>query len=406
MRSGRGWTATAAAVGVSAAVVVPVLALLAARTLGDSTTGTLDVPPSTVARPAETPGALLVAVDGTEVVGLTAFALAPSGAGGTAVVVPAGSIATVDGFDRPTRLAAAYTQAGFDGQVTATEGLLGVTFSVTEEVDEAGMQALFEPLEPIPVDLPEPVVRTAPDGTVLMQLPAGPQELTAAQAAAVLFTRVPNETEYVRLPDQLAVWTGVVEVSDRVAAPATEEAPTDVAGFLAAIGAGPRSVVSLTVTPALDVVTNPDGIDLLEVDIVDLRILMARILPTAASPTGSGLRVQLVNATGDPDALREATARLQFVGADVVAVDDGENVATAAETSLRYDPSLTQEQVDTLTLAVGPVVAVPATASIDGVDVTLELGQDFLAFLEAAAEEAAAQEVASTAGVATSAPGG
>ena len=43
----------------------------AARTLGDSTTGTLDVPPSTVARPAETPGALLVAVDGTEVVGLT-----------------------------------------------------------------------------------------------------------------------------------------------------------------------------------------------------------------------------------------------------------------------------------------------------------------------------------------------
>jgi anionic cell wall polymer biosynthesis LytR-Cps2A-Psr (LCP) family protein len=173
--------------------------------------------------------------------------------------VPAGSLASVDGFERPTRLAAAYTQAGFDGQVTASEGLLGVTFSVAEQVDEAGMQALFAPLEPIPVDLPDPVVRTAPDGTVLMQLPAGPQELTAAQAAAVLFTRVANETEYVRLPNQVAVWTGVVEVSDRVAAPATEETPTDVAGFLAAIGAGPRTVVSLSVTPALDLVTNPDG---------------------------------------------------------------------------------------------------------------------------------------------------
>ena len=68
-----------------------------------------------------------------------------------------------------------------------------------------------------------------------------------------------------------------------MAAPATEEAPTDVAGFLAAIGAGPRTVVSLTVTPALDLVTNPDGIDLLEVDTVDMRILMARILPTAVS---------------------------------------------------------------------------------------------------------------------------
>jgi hypothetical protein len=404
--AGRGWTATAAAVGVSAAVVVPVLALLAARTLGDSTTGTLDVPPSTTARPAETPGALLMAVDETEVVGLTAFALAPSGAGGTAVVIPAGSLAPVDGFERPTRLAAAYTQAGFGGQVTATEGLLGVTFSVAEQVDEAGMKALFAPLEPIPVDLPDPVVRTAPDGTVLMQLPAGPQELTAAQAAAVLFTRVANETEYVRLPDQIAVWTGVVAVSDRVAAPATEEAPTDVAGFLAAIGAGSRTVVSLTVTPALDVVTNPEGIDLLEVDTVDMRILMARILPTAASPTGSGLRVRLVNGTGDADALYEATARLQFVGADVVAVDDGADGTTAAESSLRFDPSLTREQVDTLTLAVGPVVATPATERIDGVDVTLELGQDFLAFLRAAAAEAAAQAVSSTAGVATTAPAG
>jgi hypothetical protein len=391
---------------VSAAVVVPVLALLAARTLGDSTTGTIDVPPTTVARPAETPGALLVAGDGNDVVGLTVFAIAPSGAGGTAVVVPAGSLASVDGFDRPTRLAAAYTQAGFDGQVTATEGLLGVTFSVVEQVDEAGMQALFAPLAPIPVDLPDPVVRTAADGTVLMQLPAGPQELTAAQAAAVLFTRVVNETEYVRLPNQIAVWTGVVNVSDRVAAAATEQTPTDVAGFLAAIGAGPRSVVSLAVTPALDLVTNPDGIDLLQVDTVDMRILMARILPTAASPTGLGLRVRLVNGTGDPSTLYEATARLQYVGADVVSVDDGDERTTAAETSLRYDPSLTQEQVDTLTLAVGPVAAAPATERIDGVDVTLELGQDFVAFVQAAAEDTAAQAVTSTGGVATTVPAG
>jgi hypothetical protein len=239
-----------------------------------------------------------------------------------------------------------------------------------------------------------------------MQLPAGPQDLTAAQAAAVLFTRAANETEFVRLPNQIAVWTGVVEVSDRVAAPASEEAPTDVAGFLAAIGAGPRSVVSLTVTPALDVVTNPDGIDLLEVDTVDMRILMARILPTAASPTGLGLRVRLVNATPDPNALYEATARLQYVGADVVAVDDGDDVSGAAESSLRYDPSLTQEQVDTLTLAVGPVVATPATERIDGVDVTLELGQGFLDFLQTAAEEAAAQAVTTTGGVATTVVGG
>jgi hypothetical protein len=113
-----------------------------------------------------------------------------------------------------------------------------------------------------------------------------------------------------------------------------------------------------------------------------------------------------VNGTGDPSALYEATARLQYVGADVVAVDDGADITAAAETSLHYDPSLTQEQVDALTLAVGPVAAAPATERIDGVDVTLELGQEFLGFLQAAAEEAAAQAVASTVGVATTVAAG
>ena len=98
--------------------------------------------------------------------GLTTFALLPSGSGGTVMVVPAGSAAPADGFDRPTRLAAAYPQGGLEAQRTAVEGLLGVTFSVVEEVDEAGMVALLEPLAPIAVDLPQPVVRTAADGTV------------------------------------------------------------------------------------------------------------------------------------------------------------------------------------------------------------------------------------------------
>ena len=102
---GRGWTWAAGVVGVSAAVVIPILGVVAARTLGDSTSGTLDsTGVASVAPTAETPGALLVATDGSEVVGLTVLALSPSGAGGTVVVVPAGSVASVDGIDHPTRL--------------------------------------------------------------------------------------------------------------------------------------------------------------------------------------------------------------------------------------------------------------------------------------------------------------
>ena len=267
--------------------------------------------------------------------------------------------------------------------------------------------ALLEPLGPIPVDLPQPVVRTAADGTVVMLLAPGPQELSAEQAASALFTRAPNQSEIIRLPTHIAIWDGIVAVADTRRA----AGPGRCASGRRRLPGGHRrraraTVVSPVATPALDAVTNPDGIDLLELDLVDLRILVARILPTAASPTGSGLRVQLVNESGDPDALYEATARLQFVGASVVAVDDGTGAAPTQGTTLVHDPSLARDQVDTLTLAVGPAAARPASEGIDGVDVTVILGREFTDFLREAAAEARAAEVTTTTGVSTSTSGG
>ena len=280
-----------------------------------------------------------------------------------------------------------------ESQVTAVEGMLGVTFSATQQVDQAGLAALLAPMAPIAVDLPEPIVRTAPDGTDEIVLPAGPQQLTAEQAAAGLFARRVNQTEALRLQGQDAIWKGIVDGADRLPGSTAGGQPADVAGFLAAIGAGSRTVVSPEATPALDVVTNPDGIDLLELDLVDLRMLMARILPTAASPTGSGLRIRLVNHTGEASALYDVTARLQFIGANVVSIDDQAGGPAVDGTSLIYDPSLTQEEVDSLTIATGSAAASPATKRIDGVDVTVDLGRDFLTFLE---EDSATGDVATT----------
>ena len=65
----------------------------------------------------------------------------------------------------------------------------------------------------------------------------------------------------------------------------------------------------------------------------------------------------------------------------MVAIDDAAGGPAIKETTLAYDPSLGQEQVDTLTLAVGPAAATPAAERVDGIDVTIDLGQDFMAFL-------------------------
>ena len=225
--AGRRWTWTAGLVGVSAAVVIPILGLAAARTLGDSTAGTLDVPTGAGrASLGDARRALLVAVDGTDVVGLTVLAVAPTGAGGTAVVVPTGSRTSVDGFDQPTRLAAAY-RAGWarrpgdrhrgharrdvlDRRAGGPGGIAVVARAA--RADRGGL----------------PGGGGAHRGRRLgspLDLPPGPQELTAEQAAAVLFTRTPNETEVVRLPAQQAVWKGIVGAAARVASPASGAAP-------------------------------------------------------------------------------------------------------------------------------------------------------------------------------------
>jgi LytR_cpsA_psr family len=398
-RARRRWTIAAALVGVTAAVAVPLLVVFAARTLGDSTAGKLDVPSGTVEPlSAETPGALLVAADGKDVVGLTVFAVDPSGSGGAVVVVPVGSMATLDGFDRPTRLGNAYALGGLDAQVTGTEGLLGVTFSASAQVDEAALAALLAPVGPISVNLATAVSRGAASGSTEQVLPAGTQTITGAQAAAALFARRPNDSEINRLADQVEIWRGIADAAGRIAQPASDGAPSDAPGYLAALGAGKRSAQSLDVTQALDVVTNPDGIDLLQADSASTHLLMARLLPTAISPTNGGLRVRLVNRTGDEHALLDATARLLFTGANVVAVDDAAGRATVPGTSISYDSVLSQDRIEGLTLAVGPSAAAPAQARVDGVDVTIELGQEFESFVR--------QGVTSTGGVAPTSTGG
>jgi hypothetical protein len=101
---------------------------------------------------------------------------------------------------------------------------------------------------------------------------------------------------------------------------------------------------------------------------------------------------------------RCATARLQFVGAAVVAIDDSA-APPAKETAARYDPSLNPDQLTVLNPAVGEVTATPASRRIDGVDVTIDLGEDFLSFLTTAADQSG-EAPTTTNGVALSTSGG
>src|SRR5262245_62919030 len=339
-------TFAVAAVAVVGAVALPLLVIKASRTIANSKAGrtATSIVPVAGHLPA-TPAALLVEVGAAnEVMGLTVLALGPSGSGGAVVIVPAGTEWMSAGSDRAARLGSAYDNGGGLGsEQDAVESVLGITTSLVQDVDEAGLTQLLTPYAPLHVVFDERVVDTDGAGQERVLFPGGAADLTAAQAARVLLAQGPNESEITRLPRTAAVWAAVLAKGAAAtgarttssAPPTTADAvtsttgpvagpegtlPETVAGQLAAIVAGPAAVRPLPVRPVLDPVANPDGLDLVAADNAGQKLLMAEVLPGAISPANSNIRFRVANATGDPNRLYDAVARLVFVGANVVVV--------------------------------------------------------------------------------------
>jgi hypothetical protein len=409
-RSVRTWVMFAVIVGIAA--VLPALVALAARTIANSKEGR-SITISDIAVPrAElpvTPGALVVSVDDSgEAVGFAVLAVAPSGSGGTIVLLPAGTQGTVPGQVTPGRLADAYRTGGLAGAVTAVEGFLGVTFDQAVDARPADLERLLAPFAPIPVRLDTAVLAPDASGSPVVVQPAGQHDLTAAEAAAVLTAHMPNESEVVRLPHVAAVWQGVasragVGVAATTAssglptssavvttstagatATTTSSDPTpalgDMEAFVAALRAGPATSRLVDATPVLDRVNNPLGADLLFVDPPGVRLLMAQVLPSAVSPSNGNMRVRLVNATGDPAMAYEAVARLIYLGANVVLASDDDG-RPPSRTQIELQDMADADAAGRFGPYLGGADTVASTVKIDGIDATIVLGRDFVSYI-------------------------
>jgi hypothetical protein len=276
--------------------------------------------------------------------------------------------------------------------------VLGITTSIAEQVDEAGLAALLAPYAPFRVTLDDRVLDTDRSGQERVLYPAGPIDLTAAQAAHVLLAHGPNESEIARLPRTTAIWTAVLASraarasSARSSVPGNGESspaePATVADQLTAIVSGDAAVHQLTVRPVLDAVENPDGVDLLAPDNTSQKLLMAEVLPGAISPANSNIRFRLVNATGNPAMLAAAVGRLVFVGANVVMVSAAGT--PTKETVIEYQDESRKTEATRYMPIVGPSVVRPTTDRVDGIDATLVLGEDFARFIDAEDAKSAA----------------
>lgn len=393
-----------------ALAIVPILLRQTYRTVVTSTQGRALPTVAPAAQLPATPGSLLL-VNDAQGRPVTAALLAPTpGApGGLLLVLPLGT-QTIGATGQAERLDAAYAATGLDGFARSVEGLLGITVHAAVQLSPVDLGTLVAPLTPITVALADPVRSVGADGAVVTVAAAGQATLGGLDVGAVMAARA-DESELVRLDRVAAVWRALLSASkgSPVALGTTTATPTTppptstdggtttvapgattttvpggdvVADALAHIAGGPNQVRLLTDEAVGATVGTPDERFL--ADPATIRLLMAEVLPGAVSPANANLRLRVLNPSGDETAAYQAVAKLTFVTANVILVDNTAGPVPATS-GLTYADTARQADVAGLVPVLGALSLATTDERIDGIDATITLGQDFVASARRAA---------------------
>lgn len=377
-----------AALAVVAALIAVTFVWLGIHTIANSKEGRVTQRPlAPLRRLPATPAALVIGTDRDgQTVSLTVLGLSPGARGGSVIVLPVGTaVDIVAGGGAPVRLGSGFAAGGVDGQQVLVESFLGITISTAAAADETQLTRLLTPLTPVTVQLDEPVVDTDASGQPVQLFPAGTVRLDAAGAARFLLARETNRSEIDRLDRVRRFWLAAFDASNNtanntpttVADVATAVTPSDVGGFIDDLRAGTVQVTSLPVAAVLDSTRNPDHVDLLDVDATTVRLLMARALPGAVSPSDTGLRCWVINPTGDANLSYQAVGALVYLHVNVILVTESSSTVPD-RTRIAYGTPSGQRSVF-LTGLFGRGELVATDEPVDGIDVTITLGRDFQA---------------------------
>lgn len=330
-----------------------------------------------------------------EVSAIALFALAPNAQGGTIISLPVGSAADVGVDVVPRRIGDSFVIGGLDALRADVEDLLNITVNSSSvhtaaqfalEIEEVGTQA---------VTLAQPVIDVDASGTEVVVIEAGAMTVNADSIAAGLVASRPGLDESVRFSTTKSLWTAMsragqvvprppeTEVSTTVANDNVEpEAPTTVQEFLAGMLMGRIDVWQFTATRITDTPRNPDAIDLYSLDGGEVLMVMASVTPSAMRLISNNLSVMVDVPFNSSTLAQEAVTRLAFAGANVVLVR--QVLDAPSEKTIAYvNDSIARAEVETYVGLIGPIESVETLERIDGVNVRIVLGNEFVAFLGA-----------------------
>lgn len=332
-----------------------------------------------------------------EVSTLALFALAPNAQGGTIISLPVGSASDVGVGVVPRRLGDSFVTGGLDALRIDVEDLLNIAVDSSSVHTAAEFAVELQEVGTQSVTLAQPVVDVDVMGTQVVVIEAGASTVTPDKIASGLVASQMGFDESTRFAAIKSLWTAVSragsgatqDLSQDEASPTTvvednldAEPPTTVQEFLAGMLAGRVDVWQFTATRITDAQRNPNAADLYSLDGGEVLMVMASVVPSAMRLVSNNLTVMVDIPFNNTTYAQEAVTRLAYAGANVVLVRQVSDVAT--EKTIAYvNDSIARVEVETYIGLIGPIEIVETLERINGVNVRIVLGNEFVAFLGA-----------------------
>ncbi len=325
-----------------------------------------------------TPVGMLATVDAeNQLTSIAVFVLrAGDQLGGSIVTVPVSSDSTAGGGPDRIPLTQVYNEGGAEALSFAVESVLSITIDVSTVAPPAEAESLLAPLSPFSVNLPTDVQRPAAGGKTGVAIPAGQASLSAAQGVEVLTSVAKNQLDVDRRGNIDAVWAGVAAaVGTGTTTPDVSVPIASLADLLGRLFAAPVDSRGLPADP-IAAADNPGGKDVETLVRYEAIFVLASVAPASMSAPSTGLVFRIEAPPGYEDRVKFAVRAVLFLGANVVSVYLGSEVHEAT----RYyidDPRLVTE-AESNTALFGKTETLTPKVPIEGVDVILQLGTDFL----------------------------
>lgn len=327
-----------------------------------------------------TPTALLLTTDDEGVLAsATVFVLGPDGVGGSIVTVPVNADV---GFSRDARqsLQQVYAEGGAEATRIAVESLLLLTVNLLATADTSQVAALVTPFQPFTIALSSDVTIVSAGGDEV-DLAAGTVVVPAETAAQVLTSGAGEGDETARAENAEGFWDGFAASvgGGRATALPTDVAPVTFDEYVQRLTAAPVATRGLAVFE-LSEDENPDGGDVVQLDQSEAVFVFATVAPGSMSGPKLGPNFRIEAPPGYDAQVKATIDKILFIGANVLSVDTTR--PPRPDTVFLVPNEADRARAQVADEIFGTIRFEDPTERIDGIDVTLVLGTDYLASVE------------------------